>query len=129
VKACPVCRYCGRELAAEMVPSPPPAPVPTATPIQRKTNPLAIASLVLGIVWVYGIGSVLALVFGYKGKTEIDNSNGLQGGRGLAVAGIVLGWIGVAVIVLGLIIIVAVSFMGSAASNQFSSVGSAVNGP
>jgi hypothetical protein len=84
---------------------------------------------VLGIVWVYGVGSVLALVFGYRGKSEIDRSNGSQSGRGLAVAGIVLGWIGVSIIVLGLIIVVAVSFMGSAASSQFSSVGSQVGRP
>jgi hypothetical protein len=51
--------------------------------------------LVLGIVWVWWIGSILALIFGYKAKREIDASAGAQGGRGMAVAGIVLGWIGV----------------------------------
>jgi hypothetical protein len=56
---------------------------------------MAIASLVLGILWLYWVGSVLALVFGYVAKRQIDDSRGTQQGRGMAVAGIVLGWIGV----------------------------------
>ena len=59
---------------------------------------MAIASLVLGIVWVYGIGAILALVFGYMAKSQIDASGGTQQGRGMAIAGIVLGWIGIGVI-------------------------------
>lgn len=45
-------------------------PLPTFAP--QKTNSLAIASLVLGIVWIYGIGSILALIFGYQAKGQID---------------------------------------------------------
>ena len=75
----------------------------------RKTNGMAIASLVLGILWVYWLGSILALIFGYIGKNQIDNSNGKQDGRGLAVAGIVLGWIGVATLVLVIIVALASS--------------------
>ena len=100
-----------------------------SAPVHTTTNGLAIASLVLGIVWMWGLGSVLALVFGYKSHKEIDASGGTQGGRGLATAGIVLGWIGVAVVVLGIVIIVAVAVLGTAASSQFSSVGGPVNGP
>jgi hypothetical protein len=59
------------------------------------TNGLAIASLVLGIVWIYWIGSILALVFGYVALRQIRQSNGWQQGSGMAIAGIVLGWIGV----------------------------------
>ncbi len=65
----------------------------------RRTNGLAVASLVLGILGITGpafiIGPVLALVFGYRGRDQIDRSGGLEEGRGLAVAGIVLGWVGV----------------------------------
>jgi hypothetical protein len=59
------------------------------------TNGMAIASLVLGIVWLGGIGAVLALIFGMKARKQIDWSNGTQGGRGMATAGIVLGIIGI----------------------------------
>ena len=63
-----------------------------------ETNGLAIASLVLGIVWLMGLGSILALIFGYVAKSQIDRSGGWQTGRGLAIAGIVLGWVGVGLV-------------------------------
>ena len=78
----------------------PPAPA-TVTP--RSTNGLAIASMVLGIVWIYWIGSILALIFGYVAKGQIDRSQGRQGGRGMAIAGIVLGWVGIGMMALGII--------------------------
>ena len=68
------------------------------------TNGYAIASMVLGILWVYWIGSILALVFGYVAKGQIDRSGGMETGRGMAIAGIVLGWVGVGLFVLFLII-------------------------
>ena len=75
-----------------------------------KTNGMAIASMVLGILWLYWIGSILALVFGYIGKNQIDKSNGRESGRGMAIAGIVLGWIGVAVLVVLIILALAGAF-------------------
>jgi hypothetical protein len=79
--------------------------VPATTPVvyvaqPTRTNGLAIASLVLGIVWLWWIGSVLALVFGYSARAEIRRSRGQQSGEGLAIAGIVLGWVGVATLLL-----------------------------
>jgi uncharacterized protein DUF4190 len=64
-------------------------------------NGMAIASLVLGILWLYWIGSILALVCGYVALNQLKQRP--QEGRGLAIAGIVLGWSGVAFLVLGLI--------------------------
>jgi hypothetical protein len=75
--------------------------------IARKTNGFAIAALILGVLWFYWVGSVLALVFGYVGKSQIDKSGGTQDGRGLAIAGIVLGWIGVAVLIIFIIAVAA----------------------
>ena len=48
--------------------------------MQKTTNGLAIASMVLGIVWVYWIGSILALIFGYIAKGQISGSAGRAGG-------------------------------------------------
>jgi hypothetical protein len=50
------------------------------------------------------VGAVLALIFGYKGRREIDSSHGTQSGAQLARAGIITGWIGLVwgVIVVGL---------------------------
>ncbi|WP_200959074.1 DUF4190 domain-containing protein [Nocardioides sp. Soil796] len=67
-------------------------------PPPRSTNGLAIASLVLGILWIYWLGSVLALVFGYIARSQIKESGGRQDGEGMALAGIILGWIGVGVL-------------------------------
>ncbi len=70
---------------------------------------MAIASLVLGILWIWWVGSTLALIFGYVGKNQIDESGGAQGGRGLAIAGIVLGWVGIGALAIFLIVLAAAS--------------------
>jgi hypothetical protein len=80
------CSVCGLNTFA-------PAVVVVTGKSSAATNGLAIASMVLGIVWIYGITSVLALVFGYMAKKQIADSG--QRGSGMATAGIVLGWIGV----------------------------------
>ncbi|WP_162250918.1 DUF4190 domain-containing protein [Nocardioides sp. Root140] len=67
-------------------------------PPPRSTNGLAIASLVLGILWIYWLGSVLALIFGYIARSQIKESGGRQDGEGMALAGIILGWIGVGIL-------------------------------
>lgn len=82
----------------------------------RKTNGKATASLVLGILGLpficpLVIPTVLALVFGYQSRREIDRSGGQQGGRGLAQAGIILGWVSVGLfvlIILGFIVLAAI---------------------
>jgi len=99
-----ICRYCGYNFQT-LTRGASGASGVIAT--QGKTNGLAIASLVLGIVWIYGIGSILALVFGYQAKKQIDASGGRESGRGMAIAGIVLGWIGVGLLVLVIIFAVA----------------------
>jgi hypothetical protein len=69
--------------------------------VPQRTNGMAIASMVLGILWLYWIGSVLALVFGYVAKSQIRERG--EGGDGMATAGIVLGWIGVGILGLGML--------------------------
>jgi hypothetical protein len=61
-----------------------------------ETNGLAIASLCLGIIWLFGVGSVLAIVLGYAGLRQIRDSHGYQGGRAIAIAGVIVGIIGLA---------------------------------
>ena len=87
----------------------PPAYQYPAYAAPQSTNGMAIASMVLGILWLYWIGSILALIFGYVALNQIRERN--QGGRGMAIAGIVLGWIGVGA--LALFIIVAIAASGS----------------
>jgi hypothetical protein len=56
-------------------------------PVTR-TNGLAIASLVLGILWLFWVGSLAALILGLVALKQIKNRN--QGGRGIAIAGVIL---------------------------------------
>lgn len=89
-----------------ILPPPPPPPVPAAPqgwapyqpPRRATTNGFAVAALVLGIaVLCTGIiGGVLAVIFGSVALNRIDAAQGAEKGRGLAIAGIVLGWIAIA---------------------------------
>lgn len=104
-----ICRYCGHRFYEPRAPAGPPQ-FTAGPPITAVgTNGLAIASLVLGILWMWGIGSILAVIFGYTGRNQIDASAGRQTGRGLAVAGIVLGWVGVGLTVLFIALFAAAS--------------------
>lgn len=83
-----------------------PAGYPQALPVPG-WNGLAIASMILGIVWVYWIGSILAVIFGHIALHQIRRDG--TRGRGMAIAGLVLGYLGIAVIVLILILGLATS--------------------
>src|SRR5687767_14050678 len=67
------------------------APVAVASP---KQSGHAVASLVLGLLVLYGVGSILAIIFGVVEKNKIRESNGWVTGGGMATAGIVLGIVG-----------------------------------
>ena len=93
--------------------SAPPAAQPVAAPpiVDRaaasagRTNGKAIASLILGIVGVTGIpfvASVIAIILGYMARREIAETG--EDGRGLAIAGIILGWVGVVLILIGALV-------------------------
>ena len=108
----PVCRNCGIDARAGGSPG-----MRSYTPVAApSTNGMAVASLVLGILWIYWIGSVLALIFGYIARQQIDRHQGMQGGRCMATAGIVLGWVGVGFLVL----FVVVAILGMAAGPDYS---------
>jgi hypothetical protein len=82
-----------------------PPPIPAAAsvaPATTGTNGMAIAALVLGLLWGYGLLSILAIVFGAIGMKQTADRN--QSGRGLAIAGLVLGIVGAAI---ALILIIA----------------------
>jgi hypothetical protein len=92
---------------------PPPAVAPS--------NGFSIASLVLGIVWVFGVGSILAVIFGFVARKQIRESGGRQSGGGLALAGIILGFVGIAGLILWIILIAAVTNSINDCLNQIQS--------
>lgn len=86
-----------------------PAPGPSGGEPPVRTNGLAVASLVCSFFfWVYGVPAVLAVVFGFVARAQIRRANGTQTGGGLALAGIIVGFVGLAVTV-AVVIAVAVS--------------------
>lgn len=96
------CRYCGWLAGV------PPAGAHVRLP---EVSGKAIVSLVMGANWTWGIGSVLALIFGYLARREIVRRPGELTGRGLATGGIVLGWIGIVLVALGVLGALAASFI------------------
>jgi Domain of unknown function (DUF4190) len=66
-----------------------------------KTNGLAIAALVCGIAgFILFIPAVLGIIFGFIARAQIKNSNRTQKGEGMALAGIIVGFAWLAVLVL-----------------------------
>ncbi len=79
-------------------PSPQPAAPGWGTPggyaVQRKSvSGLAIASLVTGLLFCLIVTAPAAVVLGYAALDQIKASNGWKTGRGMAIAGIVLGYL------------------------------------
>ena len=84
-----------------------PAPVYNGGP-EAPSSGLAIASMVCGIVgyltcYFVAILGIPAVICGHMALSQIKNSPVPMGGRGMAIAGLVLGYLGIA-ITLGLII-------------------------
>ena len=63
-------------------------------PPAPKTNGLAIAALVLSVLWLGGLGSILAVIFGISSRHSIKKSQGQEAGEGLALAGLIIGILG-----------------------------------
>ncbi len=82
---------------------PPPPGAPGGYGPSQKTSPLAITSLVLGIVGipcctVFALG-IAAVVTGFLARKQIAESQGFLKGDGMAMAGLVLGVISIVVAV------------------------------
>jgi hypothetical protein len=60
------------------------------------TSGLAIAALVIAILWIGGVGSLAAVILGIVALSQIRSSTGTTRGRGLATAAVVIGVVGVA---------------------------------
>jgi hypothetical protein len=95
------------------VPGYPPPPGWSPYPSQG-TNGFAIAALVLGILWIWWIGAILAIVFGIVALRQLKQRP--QGGRGLAIAGIVIGAVELTVVP---IIIAVVFAIGTSVKGDF----------
>ncbi len=92
------CANCGNSLGAQAPVSPVAPPPPVSGPIAaQQTSGKAIASLILGIINVFPL-SVIAIILGHLSLSEIKKSAGRLKGQGLAIAGLILGYLGLVAI-------------------------------
>lgn len=78
-------------------------------PAVAQTSSLAIISLVAGILgWtlVPTLGAVVAVITGHMAKNEIRRSGGMLAGDGLATAGLVLGYVHLALALAGICLVI-----------------------
>lgn len=73
-----------------------------------RTAGLAIGALVLGILSVLscgglGLGAIAAIICGHMALASIRKAHGALGGRGLAVTGLVMGYLSVALVVVAVL--------------------------
>ncbi len=100
---------------------------PVETQAPQKSNTLALISLIAGIISVFallvnfcvpcvGVPGVLfgiaAAIMGFISKKQIDESQGQQTGRKMAVAGIITGLVGAGVSLLWSLITFILSLLG-----------------
>lgn len=99
------CSNCGISLSA--VPAAPTTPshdAPGAPPVQPRTSGIAIASLVFGCLFFFLPSAVIAVILGHISGSQIRKSAGRLKGSGMALAGLILGYVGIAAIPFILII-------------------------
>lgn len=115
------CANCGTPAVSAATPSAPqfaPQPTPAsnynyAQQAPSQTEGLAIASLVVSLATLFFTGGIFSFVGSILGHIALSNmkKNG-KGGRGLAVAGIAIGWAVTALWVIGIVLIVAIAAGG-----------------
>jgi len=94
------CAVCGKQLLAVPV-----VPGLSGSPgALQATSGKAIASLVLGLFFAFFPASILAIIFGHLSLSDIKKSGGRLTGQGLAIAGLVLGYMGIVMIPVILIV-------------------------
>lgn len=94
-----------RPVAGHRATTPPPAASPEPEPRvvyvqapRRETSAGAVVSLIAGLLWLGGIGSLVALVVGFSSVKECREQD--KAGDGMAVAGVLLGTLGLIATVL-----------------------------
>ena len=101
--------------------SPPPLPrmaMSPEVPAQAATEPLAIWSLVLGIFSIVGcsvggfLAGIPAVICGHLGRSKIRKNPTLRG-AGMALAGLIAGYIGLAVVPVAIVAAIAIPNIAS----------------
>jgi len=90
--------------AAPAAPQYPAAPGYVQAPVAAPTNTMAIISMISSIIGWFAFGSlcILGVILGHISLKQIKTSG--EGGRGMALTGLIMGYIGIAGWIIGLII-------------------------
>jgi hypothetical protein len=82
----------------------------------RGTNGFAIASLVCGVLGLCSgfVGALPAIVFGHVALAQINRGEGTEEGRGLAIAGLVMGYLILGISALWIVLVVVSAVFSSA---------------
>ncbi len=91
--------------AAGQAPQPYPYP-PQGYPGGQRTNGMAIAAMICGIAQFFGfwlLGTIPAVVLGHIARRQIRQTG--EQGAGMALAGLILGYVGLALSVIAVILI------------------------
>jgi len=97
-------------------------PYPTIPPAAPSTSTTAIISLIGGIAgftFLPFLGSIVAVICGHMAKSEIKKSIGTVGGSGMATAGLILGYLGIALGVCLVCVLVILPLVGIGLSIPF----------
>lgn len=108
----PLSALFGQITPPSRVKSPPATQVPLSSTVAPEyhspTNGMAIAALVMGIISIFtfglcGIGSIVTIILGHMALTRVRQSGGSLGGKGMAVAGLVMGYASIALAIVGIL--------------------------
>jgi len=96
------CGNCGRDSSLGEGSRPDPA-APFSFP--PETSPKAIFSLVCGFLFFFPPAAIVGVVLGHLSLSDVRKSSGKQVGRGLAITGLVLGYLGVGLGVMWIVLV------------------------
>lgn len=90
-------------------PTPPPLAPPPPSAVKPKASGMAVASMVLGVLGItvglcllfFPVMPILAVVFGHLALRQISSTG--APGRGVAITGVVTGYVGIGLALLSLI--------------------------
>lgn len=98
-----LCFRCGREVSptARRCPGCHSRPFLDRDEPSRDVDTMSIVALVLSVGWFFWLGSLAGVVLGYQRIAAIDAESDERWGRPLASGAIIVGWAGLATLVLG----------------------------
>jgi hypothetical protein len=107
-----------------------PVPFPPA-PAPQNTNKLAIISLIVAaapviLIFIPYVNCIAffcplaGIVLGIIALTQISKTGGVQGGKGLAIAGIIVG--GLFIVLIPVVVIAGLTILGPTISNIFNNI-------